>query len=698
MKYSKLKLENFQSATNLTLNFSTDEKKYLTVIRAENSFGKSVCMRAMKWVLFGKKGFSGGDPSEIGHQDYHEISNEPVTVTATLWYEIGKTKYELTRSADVRIEAREIEGTNKKKVLETQIGKDNVTLSVKQGSGDNLLDNPEVHLRTHIPYRDKDIFFIDGDGLQNLVRKDQNQRMEMIDKSIRYLLDLDVIGDAENNLNRVKRSLMNNLGNTNSDLSKQTEQLELIEQAIEKCKNDIEDYKKEIITFSEARAKVDQKIIEATATGNPKEIRARLSKEENSLEKIQENIKTNTLKQSRLLGEPSLFSNILHNELQAAKKKVSKLKGDKFPKSAVAVVKEILKKGVCVCGEKIDGTESCKHRLKTLEDIISGNPGEDELSEMLSALHYDSSLNIESDTWETKLNNLIEDAEKLIVSEAESQMKIRQHKQDLKACREDIDLDKLIELRDRHSNAISELNNKKGGRENQLKTFISDKQYLENDINRQIVRNKETAKIQKQITVTQDMQSVLTTLLKTHKYTIKEELGRSITEIYLKLASRDIETSSYGKIDLDDKFDLQITGNSGAYISWDILNGAAKRALTIAFVLALVSMAKTKRPVMMDNPGAATSGMVLQSLMENSIKYGKGNQLILFIYRDEIRPAKKTIHRYAEKEYQYTISHPGGEKTALKNELKIGQEMGIQSIVRCDCDIDKKCSICELKD
>ena len=55
MKLIRASIDNFRLLKGLTLDFSRDESKNLTVIRAANETGKTTCKTALLWGLFGNR-------------------------------------------------------------------------------------------------------------------------------------------------------------------------------------------------------------------------------------------------------------------------------------------------------------------------------------------------------------------------------------------------------------------------------------------------------------------------------------------------------------------------------------------------------------------------------------------------------------------------------------------------------------------
>src|SRR5689334_17232699 len=60
MKLIRAEFQNFRLLRQLKLDFSTDSRKKLTVIRAENETGKTTLLFALQWALYGDDALPGG--------------------------------------------------------------------------------------------------------------------------------------------------------------------------------------------------------------------------------------------------------------------------------------------------------------------------------------------------------------------------------------------------------------------------------------------------------------------------------------------------------------------------------------------------------------------------------------------------------------------------------------------------------------
>ena len=61
MKLNSIKLKNFRQFKNVMIDFSMDENKPFTIIKGQNTFGKTTLIKAFLWCLYRKNTFKNKD-------------------------------------------------------------------------------------------------------------------------------------------------------------------------------------------------------------------------------------------------------------------------------------------------------------------------------------------------------------------------------------------------------------------------------------------------------------------------------------------------------------------------------------------------------------------------------------------------------------------------------------------------------------
>ena len=99
---------------------------------------------------------------------------------------------------------------------------------------------------------------------------------------------------------------------------------------------------------------------------------------------------------------------------------------------------------------------------------------------------------------------------------------------------------------------------------------------------------------------------------------------------------------SFREPKISNKFDILVYGPNEHPLNTDTdLNGASRRALTIAFILALTKVSEVTAPNVIDTPLGMMDGFVKRSVLKTTIQ--ESSQLILFLTRSEIKDCEDII-------------------------------------------------------
>ena len=143
------------------------------------------------------------------------------------------------------------------------------------------------------------------------------------------------------------------------------------------------------------------------------------------------------------------------------------------------------------------------------------------------------------------------------------------------------------------------------------------------------------------------------------------------------------------RAEITDTYEINVYSSTGSVLDTDEdLNGASRRALALAFIMAITITSGVKAPNIIDTPlgmmDPIIKNIVVKVLAENC------NQVVLFLTRSEIEDIENILNQKAGVCYTLTcLSHT--DRLKHKTESKNGHET-----VRCDCGIDEVCKVCEL--
>lgn len=116
------------------------------------------------------------------------------------------------------------------------------------------------------------------------------------------------------------------------------------------------------------------------------------------------------------------------------------------------------------------------------------------------------------------------------------------------------------------------------------------------------------------------------------------------------------------------------------------LNGASRRALTLAFILALTKVSEVEAPNVIDTPLGMMAGLVKTSVLKTAVQ--ESSQLILLLTPSEIEGCEEIIDKEAAR--VITLTNPAHYPQMLVNEPP-----NVESIIKCECDHRQECNVCQ---
>ena len=145
MKILRVHIENFRIFKEIDIEFSTDDKKNLTVIRAANESGKTNLLNALQWGFFGDTALPGTRLDfRLSPIDLSTEEQQVITISVEIDFELesktSRKKYTLIRTT-----LESIQGTTFTRERSES------KLFEHHSKGTSELANAEAHLRPILP-------------------------------------------------------------------------------------------------------------------------------------------------------------------------------------------------------------------------------------------------------------------------------------------------------------------------------------------------------------------------------------------------------------------------------------------------------------------------------------------------------------------------------------------------------------------
>lgn len=696
MKLIRASINNFRLLKDLTLDFSTDPEKPLTVIRAANESGKTTCEYALMWGLWGERAL----PAK-----YKDFAIFPADIVASNPKEINaRVEIEFTGpSPDTSIETRyrlirEYTRENGTKDFETL----NV-FEVKSSGTERLIDSKaKLLVDSILPISLKDIYFTDGDRALSFIEAGTQDHIKRrrVSEAIRSLLALDELEASVRHLNNVENKFESEIDN--KDYAKE---LENINVKIEFQVESIKDYKEELLELEneerinqEGKRQNKERIEELLQQGDKKQLIKKRQELERNIQRI-ESSQEQSLSSIRGLVQGELASlSMLAAPFTKAQEYLKSLKDkNQLPKANIPILQELLSKNECFCGAPLGkDTDIGLKNHERIQATIQTSLDADRKTELATSLHFQVvSLNPKnaSEEWMESYGKQMNSYLNFDNMKLSQENEIKEINKVIDSIEDDA-LDGYRIAYEKYDRELSSIISKISRRQTQVDEAATKiKELNEDKVKLTKKLNTNDKGLQKAI-LARELKIGFQNILNKLKDEEVKKVGIEMNRIFIEMigsAPDDNDFASITKAELSPEYDILVYGNRGKLINPDQdLNGASRRAITLAFILALTKVSEVEAPNVIDTPLGMMSGYVKQSVLNQMIK--EGSQIVVFLTHDEINGVEKIIDKYADK--IYTLTNPAHYPRMLKNK----PETKDARILRCECNHRESCDICARND
>lgn len=245
MKLESMSLENFrQFKGKQELHFSTRRDRNVTVVHAENGFGKTTLLKALLWGLYGQSGLMGADgkeedferPDHIIHEGTALEGGDPGSIIASVFLSFshdGK-RYSLRRSISLAQQLDDPKQTS-------------VTLHVVESGQTHKLDGAQQRINALIPPGIAPFLFFNGERINYLAME---RNSEQVTDAIQQVLGLRLLKTTIDDLQhtnvrgKLRAELRASTSQEKKDLLEEQSTLEkrkeVAEESIRECDANIE--------------------------------------------------------------------------------------------------------------------------------------------------------------------------------------------------------------------------------------------------------------------------------------------------------------------------------------------------------------------------------------------------------------------------------------------------------------------------
>ena len=693
MKILRACFENFRLLHDLELDFSTGTNKRLTVIRAENESGKTTILWGLQWGLYGDKALPGeGRGFRLHPIDWGGTGGESITISVEIDLEVVSARS--GRADTYRIVRQAHESVNGNTWKRRPFA---VKLFLLGDTGSELIPSPEARVERELPPELREMFFTDGDRALSFIEADTGDKRERVESAIRSLLGLDIIEKSLHHVHQAgviaNREAMR-IG-SGSELETVSSHLDEITKESAQLESAISDAKEQFKAFSEKTVEVNNKIEDALVKGDKQQLQQELRTVKSRLEQTRTEIDKAAEDHAKLFRSLALFRDLLAPILRDSLEKLNQLReqGD-FPKMAIPILEERLHATTCICGESLAGHDPHgQRRREHIEHLIEQSRKSDELQGSLTDLYYAAAqLQLdqvaEEESWASEYRRVVARRGEL----GQTQKSIEEQLRSLEVQIAELpntDIQGLRDIRQDHEHQRDRFRDIQVRKGMQLEDLREKARDFTRQRGKLLREQDKGARLLAGLDVIQDVECVLRD---SYDRITNEELAKVsvlMNTFFLEMIGSDPEQRAIiQRSEISPEFDILVYGSNDRTLNPDRdLNGASRRALTLAFILALTKVSGVEAPNVIDTPLGMMSGYVKRSVLRTAIR--ESSQLVLFLTRSEIADCEEILDAAAGR--VITLTNPAHYPTMLKND----PQASVQKILRCECDHRTECSLCE---
>ncbi len=700
MKLKRAKFNNVRLLQDVELKFSTDTQKKLTVIRAENGTGKTTALNGLIWGLYGSKMV----PEKLYPLNLYEEGQTTFDISVEIDFDTedsvtkaGRTavterSYRLIRKCTEKVSAGGAEFTRTS---------DDVSLYeyTPEGYKPKLLSEIEIIVNRSLPPHLKDIYFTDGDKALTFIESSatRNEKRSRVRKAIESLLSMKELEAVIKTLKGVKLSYAQKIDK--SDYSKKLIDAETnlsdCEDWLSSSDEEISELELDKTRCEDALLSLKKQIEEQLKLGNKETLSLELKKTRKQIDRDRE-LKTASVKSlCSLLNSKDLSSALLYGSLGAGVKLLKEMKArDNFPKQFIPVLNDVLARERCLCGSDLSGSTDIgrSNRLK-MTNVIEECKDVDLLNSRASSLYFSNDkYEPVANGWNFKYDGYVEQYFNADTNLRENESEIKQKEAVVDAIKDDSLItfrtnERIINTKKNDISSDLAILNDEKNRINQRLPGI--KKEIEVFSNRVKKKNTSGGKHNLTSTILKVFESVFDRI----KTTELKKVSGEMNDIFMSMIASGDEVGGEGVIkscELTEEFDIRVYGPSGQPLNPDTeLNGASRRAISLAFILALTKVSNVTAANVIDTPLGMTSGLVKASILKNLVE--QGSQIIMFLTYDEIKGVENLLDEYAGS--MMTLSFSGHYPRMLKNKPE-----GVGKTMVCSCSHRECCNVCERLD
>lgn len=600
MRLDTLELQNFrQFYGTQSIEFSSDSEKNVTVIYGSNGSGKSTLLNAFLWLFYEEITLPKGGRIASEQAMAEATVGDRVTVSVKLTFDHEGEQFTATRTYTIR------KGSDDD--LRGEVVDDNLSVEyIDQAGNWKQRTNPENTLRQILPERLQDIFFFDGETINELTQNDSQDRIQ---SAIRNMMGLEILERAIRHLAHVEGEFEDEMNEHGSkELSELVERKQTLDSQIESATTELETTNQSLTETEAELESVEARQDELDGSHELQKERETLREEKETLKQDVKNI-NDTLREN-ISEDGNLIFAMPAIEKTAQMLREKRKKGEIPSEIKSHFVDELLELGECICGRPlVEGSEphqevtgwkqrAGSNEIEQVAMQIAGRltemgEGQEDLFETINAGMSDRS---EKRQRLEEINGRLEDiSTKLSEKNTETIGQLEQRR---------------VELTDK----VSELNQNIGRLERDLSELRDQQDSIESEISEAREENQVAEQANRRRRAAQQLREQLEDLFQRYQDQVRQRVNERVNEIFGEIIAKDY----YAQI--SDEYSLRILKDVDRTEAVSVAKSTGERQVaSLSFIASLVSLAREQHES--EDDSTFFTGGIYPTIMDSPYGY-----------------------------------------------------------------------------
>ena len=630
MRIESIDIQNFRQYKELHLDFPKTKDTDLHVIVASNGVGKTNMMNAIIWCFYGiepniDKNSSAALPlcNMKALEEARAAGDSVARVSVEIRVAANGETIVFSRSANVTVTTHFTQTPD----FEVQVTK--ISGETDFLHGDDANDRVDMY----VPKKIRQYFFFDGEQLHNYFGPSQDTTH--VKDSIYEIAQINIITAAKNHLGKIITEYRAQISKTNPQLKKITDEIEGLERDRDNRKNEIaqlessnRDAETRIQELNSLISGADS-VVEDTQKLNNNE--TRIKELGGRLEELNDKLLQLVRKYYVLLAMYPV--NVRTNTYIADKDTRGKLP----PDVDIDLLRKSLESHVCaICNQPFSEDSNA---VQHMNELLSRYEVSTDVSNTLSLIKNDVARAVEDARGykDEKASILTEikqsEKEKAELEEANARLTIK-----IRSVSSAEQVADWIDERKRLNEAIR-LNDKKIGSYEEMNKGLDAKiEDLRKDENKALNAIKELEEVKRQKAFAEEASTIIASIEAEIIGDVKSEMETETMQLFDELLWKE---NTYGRIEFDDNFKLNLFSKGTNISCIDTTSAAERELLALAFTIALHRVSGHDSPLFIDTPVGRVSDHNRMNFAKTLVDVSTQKQIVLAFtpseYSEEIK-------------------------------------------------------------